>query len=106
MEMVGPALVASAARHGIALELILPAFDQVVQEAMNPHSMINSSKPDAVLFALDYRALPLKISPSDATAAAAHAQAEMLRSAILDALAHEFKTPLATILTAAGGLSA
>jgi len=41
-----------------------------------------------------------------ATAAAAHAQAEMLRSAILDALAHEFKTPLATILTAAGGLRA
>jgi len=35
---------------------------------------------------------------------AAAAQAEVLRSAILDALAHEFKTPLATILTAAGGL--
>jgi len=39
-----------------------------------------------------------------AAAAAASAQAEMLRSAILDALAHEFKTPLATIVTAAGGL--
>jgi len=39
-----------------------------------------------------------------AAAAAANAQAEMLRSAILDALAHEFKTPLATIVTAAGGL--
>ena len=37
---------------------------------------------------------------------AAHAEAELLRSAILDALAHEFKTPLATILTAAGGLRA
>ncbi len=36
--------------------------------------------------------------------AAAEARAETLRSAILDALAHEFKTPLATILTAAGGL--
>src|SRR5208283_5594726 len=41
-----------------------------------------------------------------AAASAAHAQAETLRSAILDALAHEFKTPLATIVTAAGGLSA
>jgi two-component system sensor histidine kinase KdpD len=40
-----------------------------------------------------------------AAAAAARAQAETLRSAILDALAHEFKTPLATIVTAAGGLS-
>ena len=39
-----------------------------------------------------------------ATTAAAQAETEMLRSAILDALAHEFKTPLATILTAAGGL--
>jgi len=36
--------------------------------------------------------------------AAAAAQAEEYRAAILDALAHEFKTPLATILAAAGGL--
>src|SRR5262249_47168770 len=35
---------------------------------------------------------------------AAHARAETLRSAILDALAHEIKTPLATILTAASGM--
>lgn len=39
-----------------------------------------------------------------ASSAAAEAQSEALRAAILDALAHEFKTPLATILTAAGGL--
>jgi two-component system sensor histidine kinase KdpD len=39
-----------------------------------------------------------------ASHAAAAAEAEVFRSAILDALAHEFKTPLATILTAAGGL--
>jgi two-component system sensor histidine kinase KdpD len=36
--------------------------------------------------------------------AAAEARTETLRSAILDALAHEFKTPLAAILTATGGL--
>jgi len=35
---------------------------------------------------------------------AAAVQAEVFRTAILDALAHEFKTPLATILAAAGGL--
>jgi len=40
----------------------------------------------------------------DASHTAATAQAEVLRGAILDALAHEFKTPLATIVTAAGGL--
>lgn len=39
-----------------------------------------------------------------ASSAAAAAQTESHRTAILDALAHEFKTPLATILTAAGAL--
>lgn len=42
----------------------------------------------------------------DASHADAAAQAEVFRGAILDALAHEFKTPLATIVTAAGGLRA
>jgi two-component system sensor histidine kinase KdpD len=41
-----------------------------------------------------------------ASEAAADARTETLRTAILDALAHEFKTPLATILTAAGGMQA
>jgi two-component system, OmpR family, sensor histidine kinase KdpD len=40
----------------------------------------------------------------DARDSAAAAQVEIYRTAILDALAHEFKTPLATILAAAGGL--
>jgi len=39
-----------------------------------------------------------------ASRSAAAAQAEVFRAAVLDALAHEFKTPLATVLTAAGGL--
>jgi two-component system sensor histidine kinase KdpD len=39
-----------------------------------------------------------------ASDAAATAQTEAYRSAILDALAHEFKNPLATILAATGGL--
>jgi two-component system sensor histidine kinase KdpD len=41
-----------------------------------------------------------------ASEAAAEVRTEALRTAILDALAHEFKTPVATILTAAGGLLA
>ena len=40
----------------------------------------------------------------DVSISVAATQAEVFRGAILDALAHEFKTPLATILTAAGGL--
>jgi two-component system sensor histidine kinase KdpD len=39
-----------------------------------------------------------------ASVAAAAAQTAVYRSALLDALAHEFKTPLATIMAAAGGL--
>jgi FkbH-like protein len=66
VDFVVPALVASAARHGLALEVIQPSYDQVAQEALTPDSKVNASKPDAVLFALDYRALPLKLSPGDA----------------------------------------
>jgi len=40
----------------------------------------------------------------EASHAVAATEAEVFRGAILDALAHEFKTPLATIVTAAGGL--
>ncbi|MCU1250745.1 MAG: HAD-superfamily phosphatase subfamily [Edaphobacter sp.] len=62
IDLIVPALVASAARHGVALEVIRPSYDQVAQEALTPDSRMNSSKPDAVLLALDYRALPLKLS--------------------------------------------
>jgi FkbH-like protein len=74
IDLVVPPLIASAARHGIALEVIQPAYDQVAQEALTPDSKVNSSKPDAVLLALDYRALPLKLSLGDAEAAFATVQ--------------------------------
>ena len=70
MDFILLALVASAARHGLALEIIQPAYDQVAQEALTPDSRVNASKPNAVLFALDYRALPLKPTPGDSVAAA------------------------------------
>ncbi|HZL52453.1 MAG TPA: HAD-IIIC family phosphatase [Terracidiphilus sp.] len=65
IDLIVPALVASAARHGIVLEVIQPSYDQVAQEALTPDSKVNNSKPDAVLFALDYRALPLKLTLGD-----------------------------------------
>lgn len=71
VDLVVPALIASAIRHGIALEVIHPSYDQVAQEALTPDSQVNSSKPDAVLFALDYRALPLKLSLGDGGASSA-----------------------------------
>jgi len=77
VDLIVPAIIASAARHGIALEVIQPSYDQVAQEALTPDSKVNSSKPDAVLMALDYRALPLKLSLGDAEAAAAAVRGAM-----------------------------
>ncbi len=74
IDMIVPALIGSAARHGIALEVIQPSYDQVAQEALTPGSKVNLAKPDAVLFALDYRALPLKLALGDPGAASAAVQ--------------------------------
>ena len=65
-----PALVATAARHGILLECVEGGFDQPLQDACNPGSGINRSRPDAVLVALDYRGLPLRPAPGEAVEAA------------------------------------
>ncbi len=89
IDLILPALVASAARHGIAMEVIQPSYDQVAQEALTPDSKVNSSKPDAVLFALDYRALPLKLCLGDAPAADAVVQGVM---GYLQALREGIKT--------------
>jgi FkbH-like protein len=74
IEMTVPALTASAVRHGIALEIIQPSYDQVAQEALTPDSKVNSSRPDAVLLAIDFRALPFKLSLGDEQASAAAVQ--------------------------------
>ena len=74
IDLIVPALVASAARRGVCLEIIAPSYDQVAQEAFTPDSKVNSSKPDAVLIALDYRALPLKPSLGDGEASTAAVQ--------------------------------
>ncbi len=66
---VVPVLVASAARHGIALECIEADFDQVMQAALSPDSAINQAQCDAVLVAVDHRGLPLNATPGDAQAA-------------------------------------
>jgi FkbH-like protein len=66
-----PALVATAARHGIALECVEAEYDQVMQEALNPESTLNRAKLDAVLIAVDYRGLPLRAAFGDADAAQA-----------------------------------
>jgi len=71
LEPLSGALIATAARHGIALECVAADFGQVIQEAMSPNSRINKAKPDAVLLALDYRGLPLRAGLFDTATAAA-----------------------------------
>jgi FkbH-like protein len=63
-----PALVATAARYGIALECMEANYGQVMQEALSADSMINRSRPDAVLVALDHRGLALDAPWGDAAA--------------------------------------
>jgi FkbH-like protein len=66
-----PALTATAARHGIALECIEANYGQVMQEALDPDSMINRARADVVLMAIDYRGLGLGAPLGDSAAAEA-----------------------------------
>jgi FkbH-like protein len=59
-DFVAPALVATAARHGLSLEVITGGYDQVLQDALMPDSLVNRSAPDAVLLAIDYRGIPIR----------------------------------------------
>jgi FkbH-like protein len=64
-----PALTATAARHGIALECIEANYGQAMQEALDPDSMLNRARADCVLVAIDYRGLNLAAPLGDSTAA-------------------------------------
>lgn len=79
LDLFVPLLVASAARHGFALDCILAPYGQVAQQAFAPDSLINTSKPDAVLLAIDHRGLPLHFIAGDE---------EAERAAVDAALAH------------------
>ncbi len=59
VEFIIPAIIASAVRHGIELTCVHGDYDQVLQDALSPVSKINQAKPDAVLVAIDFRALRL-----------------------------------------------
>lgn len=58
-DLLGPALAATALRHGLALELIEAPFNQVASEAFRPDSMLSRARPEAVLLLLDHRGLPI-----------------------------------------------
>lgn len=66
LDLMVPALVASGARHGFALECILADYGQTTQEALDPDGRVNAAKCDAVLLAIDHRGLPLRLRAGDA----------------------------------------
>ena len=70
LDLIIPPLVASAARHGLALQCVKGEYDQFLQDALSPDSPVNAAKPDAVLLALDHRGLALQATPGDAALAA------------------------------------
>jgi FkbH-like protein len=82
-----PALVATAARHGISLECVESDYGQLMQSALSPTSEINLARCDAVLLAIDHRGLPLARVGTDSAFAeqavsASLAQLEQIRQGL------------------------
>jgi FkbH-like protein len=77
LTMLAPALVATFARHGFSLEVVLGDYDQTLMEALNPLGAVNRAKPDAVLIALDIRGLPVRPTPGNRETTDAHVQAAL-----------------------------
>jgi FkbH-like protein len=77
LDVIVPAIVATAARHGLALECVQGRYDQPLQDAASPDSPINSTSCDAVLIAVDYRGLPLRTTPANSDIAASSIEAAL-----------------------------
>jgi FkbH-like protein len=83
LDFLAAAVVGSGARHGLALECTPSGYDQFVQEALDPQSAVHRAAPEAVLLALDYRALPLHVAIGDPGAANAAVQAALAQLEVL-----------------------
>ncbi len=74
MDLMIPAMVVAALRHGVYLSVISADFGQVAQEAFDAQSMLNQSQLDYVLLALDYRAFDFSSNTFAAVAPGVTAQ--------------------------------
>jgi FkbH-like protein len=68
LEVLAPALVATAARYGFALECVVAGYGQIMQEALDPSGRINAARVDEILLAIDYRGLPMQYRIGEANA--------------------------------------
>ena len=85
-------LPAAAARHGVALRLTTAPYDQVMQQALDPASAINTAALDAVLIGVDHRWLSLDRPSLGAPDEPVQAALGRLAS-VVEALAAHGKTP-------------
>jgi len=58
-DVIDDCIPAAAARHGVLLDYLSCPFDQVMQQALDPNSLLNAARPDLVLVAVDHRWLQL-----------------------------------------------
>ena len=66
-----PAIIGTGARFGFAIEIVATGYGQFMQAALDPHSVINTARCDAVLLALDANAFALATPSGDEAAALA-----------------------------------
>ena len=69
LDLLAPSLVATAARHGFALDCRVGSYGQALHEALAPNSLLNTTPVDIVLIAMDHRSLPIDWCPAHAEAA-------------------------------------
>ena len=73
-KLVVPALVGTALRSGISLQVVEAEFNQIAQETFSSDSVFIGQKLDVVLVAIDYRGLPLLPCPGDEDSAEKNVQ--------------------------------
>src|SRR6516225_3993265 len=52
-DLIADVLPAAAARHGVALDVTIGQYGQILQQALDPASSVNKARPDAVWLAID-----------------------------------------------------
>ena len=73
-KLVVPALVGTALRSGISLQVVEAEFNQIAQETFSSDSVFIGQKLDFILVAIDYRGLPLSPCPGDEASAEKNVQ--------------------------------
>lgn len=69
--LVAPAIEATAIRYGLAMEVFEAPFGMIVQEALDPQSLLATSGLDAILIAIDVHGVALRECAGDADRAEA-----------------------------------